>query len=196
MKVNNVSLMRRACIFLLAFGLIIPFLEHDLSSDTVPFPGKGLSVKAAAKIPSEGDYYLAASLPRRADDDFGLLPEKIPCALEVRMARNGTPLGVSKVTAFSRYAEFGWARIQFYKSDPWHLTRGSYALEITSLGECTNASARGATLTLEQSTTQDTERFLARSFVHSLAILCRWAGLVGLMLCELRARTTPQSPLA
>jgi hypothetical protein len=136
-----------------------------------------------ANVITGGDYFLQASMPK-ADQDIGLTEETIPCFLAVTLTRNGAPSITSEVTSLSRYAEYGFAGIQYYKGGSWHLGRGEYVVKISSRQDCKAAVSRGATLTMKQEVTHMTERFLAGILYYWSGILALCAGVFGVILCE------------
>jgi len=177
--------LRRICICLLAVGLAILFVPRDPSVDIVPFPGKGLSVKLNATLRSEGDYYLDVAMPKK-DKSIDLGSDVVPCSLSVVISKSDKPVLHTDVKTLSLYSEFGWAGIQDFNGGTWHLSRGDYVIEVTSQGDCPAAMARGATLSLEQEQTHITERFLLGSLLFYVGIIFVGAGLVGLVLCEIK----------
>ena len=177
--------LRRICICLIALGCTILSVPRGPSVDTVPFPGKGLSVKLNATLRSEGDYRLDVAMPKK-DQSEVLASEVIPCSLSVIISRSGKSVLQAEVKTLSLYSEFGWAGIQYFKSQNWHLGRGEYEVEVKSYGDCPAAVARGAALSLEQEQSDITERFLADSFLNDAGIIFVLTGLVGLVLCEIK----------
>jgi hypothetical protein len=182
---GRVKAFRRICICLIVAGALLLFARRDSSFDTVPFPAVGLTVKMLAKINTEGDYHLIASMPK-ADQAVGLAEESVPCSLAVSFSRSDKPSITNEVTSLSRYAEFGFGRIQFYKGGEWHLNPGEYAVEISSREECRAALARGATLSLEQKVTHITERFLTGLLVYWSGVIALCGGVLGVILCEFK----------
>jgi len=176
---------RRICIGLIVAGALLLCTRRDSSFETVPFPTAGLKVKMLAKINTEGDYRLIASMPK-ADQDIGLTEESVPCSLLVSFSRSDRPSITNEVTSLSHYAEFGFGRIQYYKGGGWRLDPGEYVVEISSRQDCRAAIARGATLSLEQEVTHITERFLAGVAVYWSGVIALCAGVLGLILCEFK----------
>lgn len=160
-------------------------LPQDQSFDTVPFPAAGLAIKMIANISHEGDYHFVAAMPQ-VGEQIALSEESVPCALAVTLARSGHVPITNQITSISRYSEFGFGRIQYYKSSDCHIGRGEYEISIAALRDCPVAISRGATLSIEQSASHTTERFLAAvlSYWSGVVILC--LGLVGLVACEFR----------
>lgn len=166
-------------------GCAILFVPRGQSVDTVPFPSKGLSVKLSATLRSEGDYRLDVAMPKK-DQSIDLGSEVVPCSLSVIISESDKPVLQTDIKALSLYSEFGWAGIQYFKSETWHLNRGQYDVEVTSHGDCPAAMARGASLSLEQEQSHITERFLAGTLLYYIGIVFVGAGLVGLVLCEVK----------
>ncbi len=176
---------RRICIGLIVAGALLLWARRDSSFGTMPFPTAGLKVKMLAKINTEGDYRLIASMPK-ADQDIGLTEESIPCSLVVSFSRSDRPSITNEVTSLTRYAEYGFAGIQYYKGGGWRLSPGEYVIEIGSRQDCRAALARGATLSLEQEVMHITERFLAGVVVYWSGVIALCAGVLGLILCEFK----------
>jgi len=141
-----------------------------------------------AEVKTEGDYYLRASMAK-ADKSLTLDNESVPCTLTVCITREGKPRIKNEVTSLSRYAEYGFAEIQYYKGGGWHLAPGEYEIEISSRENCSAAMIRGATLSLERQTTHVTENFLVNvlRFYGGVLFLC--AGLLGIIICEFKKPT-------
>jgi hypothetical protein len=175
---------RRVCIILVALGAFLLFARHDSAFETLPLPGTGLTVKMLADVRTEGDYYVKVSMPK-TDQALGLASETVSCPLTINIRREGRTTIKKDIDSLSRYAEFGFGKIQYYKSaDAWHLTPGEYEVEVSSRDNCSMAMSRGATLTMEQEVTHLTERYLETvlRFWSGVVFLC--AGLIGLIFCE------------
>jgi hypothetical protein len=181
------TIFRRVCICLILIGALMLFARRDAWFDTVPFPAAGLTVKMTANVAKEGDYFLEASMPK-ADQDIGLSEETVPCFLTVTLTRDGAPSITNQVTSLSRYAEYGFAGIQYYKGGGWHLGRGEYAVQISSHQDCKAVVSRGATLTIEQEVTHMTERFLVGVLYYWSGVFALCAGVLGVILCEFLRR--------
>ena len=179
------KIVRRICIAITAIGVLIVAMPHDQSYDTVPFPTAGLTVKMIADVAHDGDYYLVATMPK-VGDELALSEESVPCALAVTLARSGYSPTTNHVSSLSRYGEFGFGRIQYYKSSDWHLGRGQYDITILDPQDCPAAKARGATLSIEQDAPHVTERFLADVLEYWSGVVLLCVGLLGLVLCEFR----------
>jgi hypothetical protein len=177
--------LRRSCVVIIAFGGFLLATPRDSSFATIPFPAAGLSAKITAHIAHDANYHLVAAMPK-ANDELGLSEESVPCSLEIVFTRSGYPPITNRIAAISRYAEFGFARIQYYKSGPWPVRRGEYEIEINNLRDCPAAIARGATLTIEEERTQVTEAFLARMLRRWSGAVLFCAGLLGLVWSEFR----------
>lgn len=158
---------------------MFPHLSSS-SFDTVPFPAAGLSVKMQAHVAHEGDYRLVATMPK-ADHEIGLIEEAIPCSLAINILQTGQRY---VLTSMTRYGEYGFGNIQYYKAGGWHLKRGDYDMEIQGLGRCEAAVSRGAALSIEAESTHATERFLAAVLGYWSGITLLGAGLLGLVWSE------------
>jgi hypothetical protein len=181
-----IKTIRRVCIGFVVLGAIFLFARHGATFETVPFPADGLRVKMDAEVTTEGDYYLRASMPRN-DQAIGLSSETIPCLLSVSVVERGKPPIKKEVTSLTRYAELGFAEIQYYKSaDIWHLRPGEYEVDVSSRQDCKAAVSRGATLSVEQDVTHLTERYLGNvlRFWSGVVLLC--GGLMGIIFCEFK----------
>ncbi|HXI52320.1 MAG TPA: hypothetical protein VNH84_12465 [Candidatus Saccharimonadales bacterium] len=141
---------RRICIVVTTVGALMLAVPHDQFFDTLPFPAAGLTVKMTADIAHDGDYHLVAAMPE-VGQQLALSEESVPCTLAVTLARSGHPPITNQITSISRYAEFGFGRIQYYKSADWHLGRGEYEISIAGVEDCPAAISRGATVSIEQS---------------------------------------------
>jgi hypothetical protein len=150
---------RRICIVLTALGALMLAVPRDQSFDVVPFPATGLTVKMTAEIAHDGDYHLVSAMPV-VGQQVALSEETVPCELAVTLVRTGQPPITNEITSISRYAEFGFGRIQYYKSANWHLRRGEYEISIAGVKDCPAAVSRGATVSIEESASHITERFL------------------------------------
>ena len=106
---------RRICICLIVAGALLLFARRDSSFETVPFPAVGLTVKMLAKINTEGDHRLIASMPK-AGQDVGLTEESVPCSLMVSFSRSDRPSITNDITSLSRYAEFDLAGFSFTRA--------------------------------------------------------------------------------
>jgi hypothetical protein len=174
---------RRICIVVIAVGALMLAVPRDLSFDTVPFPAAGLSVKILADIAHDGDYHLVAAIPK-VGEQLALSEESVPCALAVTLTRQGHPPTTNQITSISRYAEVGFGRIQYYKSTDWHLARGEHEISIAAVKDCPAATSRGATVSIEQSASHVTERFLAGVLRYWSGVVLLCVGLLGLIFCE------------
>src|SRR5271157_5093219 len=141
--------LRPICILLVGIGCAILLLRRESSFDTVPFPGKGLRVKLAAYVGSEGDFCLEAAMPA-TNSAAPLGQERIPCFLTVTVSSSGKQMLQTEVKALDLGSEFGWAEIQYFDSPAWHLKRGEYDIQVESHGDCAAAIARGAALSVDQ----------------------------------------------
>jgi hypothetical protein len=188
------TIFRRVCICLTVIGALLLLTRNDSPFETVPFPTAGLTVKMTANVITEGDYFLEVTMPK-ADQEIALAEETVPCSLTVSMKGDDKPLVTSDVTSLSRWSEFGFAGIQYYKGGNWHLSRGKYVVQISSRASCKAAVSRGATLSLGQEVTHVTERFLGGVLRYWSGVFALCAGLLGVILCEfLRRPKTPLQP--
>jgi hypothetical protein len=177
--------LRRICILLVGIGCSILLLRHESSFDTVPFPGKGLRVKLAASVHSEGEFCLQAAMPV-TNSAAPLGGERIPCLLTVTVSSSGNQVLQTEVKAFEWGSEFGWAGIQYFDGPAWHLKRGEYDIQVESHGDCAEVITRGAALSVGQVQSHVTERFLTASFLHFIGVAFLGAGLAGLVFCEIK----------
>ena len=161
-------------------------VRFDQSFDKVPFPASGLTVKMIADIGHKGDYHLVIAM-LKVDEQLGLTEESVPCSLAVTLEGSGNLPTTKQITSIKRYAEFGFGRIQYYKSFDWHLGRGEYGVSITTLKDCPVAISRGATVSIEQSVTHITERYLAVLLSYWCGVVLLSVGLLGLVFCEFRS---------
>jgi hypothetical protein len=183
------------CIFIVivALGAILAMGPQDPSFERLPFPGGGLTVKMLAEVKSQGEYKIQASMPK-ADHALGLAEETIPCSLLISIMGDAKPPIKTEVTSLRRCAEYGFANIQYYTGGGWNLAPGKYTVEFTSRETCKVAMDRGATLSIEQNIIHPTERFLGTFLKYWTGIFFITAGLLGLVICELKTGLTPIKP--
>jgi hypothetical protein len=176
--------LRRIFLAIAIFGAVLLATPREASFDTGPFPGAGLSEKMLARVTTAADYYLRLSMPK-PDQALGLSSETISCSVALSLTRPDTTPIQAQISSFSRYGEFGFGRIQYYRgSSSWHLAPGEYTIEITGLAPCNTVMTRGGTLSLEQEMTHLTERYLWSMLRHWIGIVCLSGGFIGLIVLE------------
>ena len=150
----------------------------------MPLPGSGLRVRAKTAISSEADYHLRLGMPL-ADDTVGIDSDEPTCQLEVTITSDHSSPITSNIESFKANSEFGFGNIRFYASRQfWHLSGGTYTIEIASKAIPDEIARRGAILSLERHTRHTTERFLDQLLTHWIGVIVSLVGLVGLTVCE------------
>jgi hypothetical protein len=181
--------MKLSPLVLLIAGLTTLGVQRYLEfhPETLPLPGNGLTVRMAAAVKSSGDYYLVVSLPK-ADESNALGPDSFQCSFTfTATSARATPIE-GRVARLDRYAEIGFSNVQLYKSQSWHLDARAYQVSIRADAPCDAASLRGAAVSMERDASQVTERFLGHMLILIIGMTAAGAGLIGLVVREVRKR--------
>lgn len=90
-----------------------------------------------------------------------------------------------EITALTRYSEFGFGRTQDYRgADAFRLGKGEGCIEVSSRAACDAATARGATISLEQDVGNPTNYYLRGLLLQYLSRAAFCVGLLGLVVGE------------
>ena len=179
-------MIRRISILLVILGSVLLYPRPETRLPILPFPPAGITVKEIAQIERSGAFQVRVTMPK-TDNALALEKEENPCSLLITITQNNLLSITQKITSLSRYGEFGYGQIQYYKGgEKFSLSRGDVYLEITGVGPCPVATARGATISIEEDIGNPTNRYLRKLIALWLGFGSLGLGLVGLIACEFK----------